>query len=407
MRIGIDARLYGAKHGGIGRYAAELIKNLEQQDRKNDYFIFLARDNFDDYIPRNPNFKKISADFKVYGVFEQLLYPFLLYRHNLDLMHFTHFNAPILYGKKFIVTIHDLIISHYPSSRATTLNPWLYKIKLAAYDFLISRVARKAKKIIAVSEFTKNDIVRLLKAAPEKISVIYEGVDLPCVIMDEGNSNEYRVVKKKSTSDVTKSITQGEPAGGATGSAEVFDELGIKGDYLMYVGSAYPHKNLEKLIEAFGLLAKDFSNLQLVLVGKNNFFYERLKVFAAAHLPPETRERVIFAGYRSDEEIARLYRQAKVYVFPSLLEGFGLPPLEAQNFGLPVVSSDRSCLPEILGDSALYFDPENILDMAEKIKTALNDENLRQKLIIAGEANIKKYSWGKMAKEIREMYISF
>jgi len=369
--IGIDARLYGTKHGGIGRYTAELIKNIEVKDKANQYFIFLAKDNFNEYQPQNPNFKKVSADFKVYGIFEQLLYPFLLYRYNLNLMHFTHFNAPILYRKKSIITIHDLIISHYPSSRATTLSPWVYKIKLAGYHFLVKAVAKQAKKIIAVSQYTKSDIIKFLKVSGEKIAVIYEGVDLP-------NADSANV--------------------------EFMSELGITGDYLMYVGSAYPHKNLEKLIEAFDLLAKDFTNLQLVLIGKNNFFYNRLKEFAAERVAPETLARIVFAGYQSDENVAQLYKSATLYVFPSLIEGFGLPPLEAQTFGLPVISSNKSCLPEILGDSALYFDPENVLDMTEKIILGLKDEELRNDLVKRGFENVKRYSWEKMVKEILELY---
>lgn len=371
-RIGIDARLYGTKHGGIGRYTAELIKNLELQDKSNKFFIFLAKNNFDEYSPSNDNFKKVHADFKVYGVFEQLLYPFLLYKFNLDLMHFAHFNAPILYGKKFIITIHDLIISHYPSSRATTLNPLMYKIKLGAYHFLIKAVAKRAKKIITVSQYTKNDIVKFLNVKPEKVSVIYEGVDLP----------------------------KEELAAGVG----ILNELKIKGDYIMYVGSAYPHKNLEKLIKAFELLNKDYPDLQLVLVGKENFFYKRLNEHTIEHTTPKTFNKIIFAGYQSDENVARLYMQAKLYVFPSLIEGFGLPPLEAQSYGLPVASSDRSCLPEILGDSAIYFDPENTLDMTEKIKLALNDDALRAKLSAKGYENVSKYSWTKMTEEILELY---
>ncbi|MFA6526736.1 MAG: glycosyltransferase family 1 protein [Candidatus Buchananbacteria bacterium] len=371
-RIGIDARLFGTKHGGIGRYTVELIKNLELQDKSNKYFIFFAKDNFDEYSPSIDNFKKVHADFKVYGVFEQLLYPFLLYKYNLDLMHFAHFNAPILYGKKYIITIHDLIISHYPSSRATTLNPLLYKIKLGAYHFLINAVAKRAKKIIAVSQYTKNDIVKFLNVKSEKVSVIYEGVDLP--------------------------------KGDAAADVSILDKLGIKGDYLVYVGSAYPHKNLEKLIEAFELLNKDYPDLQLVLVGKKNFFYKRLEEFAMNNVSPRALERIIFAGYQADENVARLYQQAKLYVFPSLIEGFGLPPLEAQSYGLPVVSSDRSCLPEILGDSAIYFDPENTADMANKIKLALTDDTLRSKLTAKGYENVKKYSWSKMAVEIIDIY---
>ncbi len=374
MRIGIDARLYGTKHAGIGRYTAELIKNLEKIDSTNDYFIFLAKSNWAEYEPNNPKFTKVSADFKVYGVFEQLLYPFQLYSYKLDLVYFTHFNVPILYAKKYFVTIHDLIISHYPSSRATTLNPWLYKIKLLGYNFIVSMAAKRAKKIIAVSEFTKSDIVRLLKIRRDKISVVYEGVDLPV----QANLD----------------------------CQAVADKFGLDKDFLLYVGSAYPHKNLEKLIEAYFLIEKESQKLQLVLAGKKNFFYKRLEEWLKEKYG-DRADQVILTDYLTDEELVCLYDQAKLYVFPSLIEGFGLPPLEAQSYGLPVLSSDKSCLPEILGSSALYFDSENVLDMAEKIESALKDESLRQQLKEQGLANIKKYSWSKMAREILSLYFYY
>lgn len=375
MRIGIDARLYGTKHGGIGRYTEEVIRNLEQIDQINEYFIFLARDNFNDYQPKNPKFHKVSADFKVYGIFEQLLYPFLLYKYKLDLVHFPHFNAPIMYSKKFIVTIHDLIISHYPSSRATTLHPLLYKAKLGAYNLLIQKVSKKADKILTVSNYTKNDIVKFLKASPDKIIVVYNGVDLP----------------DKSAGDNCEDILQ---------------EFGIVDKYLLYVGSAYPHKNLEKLVEAFSVIKKDYPQLQFILGGKNSFFYERLKqsVETTDNLAA-IKDSIIFTDYLSDAKLACLYKKAELYVFPSLIEGFGIPPLEAQTYGVPVVSSNATCLPEILGDSALYFDPENISDMTGKICLALASTDIRNELIKKGTDNIKKYSWRKMAVEIHNLYL--
>lgn len=372
MKIGIDARLYGTKHGGIGRYTQELIKNLEAIDSKNDYYIFMAVDNFKDYQPTNPKFHKVSANFKVYGIFEQLLYPFLLYKYQLDLVHFPHFNAPLMYRKKFIVTIHDLIISHYPSTRATTLNPILYKTKLSAYNLLVAKVAKNSARILTVSNYTKNDIARFLKVNAEKIVVVYNGVDVSINGSDCVN---------------------------------VMAELGITGKYLLYIGSAYPHKNLERLINAFGEVKKDYPQLQLVLGGKNNFFYERLKqMINESENLSAVKASMVFTDYLTDQKLACLYKNAELYVFPSLIEGFGLPALEAQVHGLPVISSQAACLPEILGDSAIYFDPENTAQMAEKISLALASADVRAELISQGRENIKKYSWSKMAEKIQQQY---
>jgi glycosyltransferase involved in cell wall biosynthesis len=213
--------------------------------------------------------------------------------------------------------------------------------------------------------------MKLLGIDEKKISVVYEGFALPV-----------------STDQECQKLLQ---------------QQGIGNNFLLYVGSAYPHKNLEKLIQAFEIIAQEAAGLQLVLVGKLNFFYERLKQYVLDN-HPEIKNRVIFAGYLSDEDLSCLYQQAKLYVFPSLIEGFGLPPLEAQAHNLPVISADASCLPEILGASASYFDPNDIKDMAEKISLGLNDFQLRQRLAEAGKINIQRFSWEKMAQEILALY---
>lgn len=377
MKIGIDARLYGTQHGGIGRYTEELIKNLEKIDNNNDYEIFLNRDGFLLYEPQNPKFKKIKADFRVYGWREQILYPLFLAFRGLDFIHFTHFNVPIFCINKFILTIHDLIISHYPDSRATTLPPIIYRFKLLFYHVLIAQVARRAKKIIAVSQFTKQDIIDLLKIDSEKISVVYEGMSLPPINKD---------------------------------SEQLLNKWDLADNFLLYVGSAYPHKNLERLLDAFLIILKSRPDCQLVLGGKINYFYRRLADYiekneALRGLNQAGQPKIIITDYLSDEELSALYQRASVYVFPSLIEGFGLPPLEAQSYGLPVVSSNRSCLPEILADSAVYFDPENIQEMALVVLSVLNDSILREKLITSGDKNWRRYSWFQMANEIQDIYL--
>jgi len=165
------------------------------------------------------------------------------------------------------------------------------------------------------------------------------------------------------------------------------------------VGNAYPHKNLERLILAFEKLIKDEQmDLQLVLVGELDYFYRRLqKQFSAL-------QGLFFTDFVSDEDLAFLYQNASLYVFPSLGEGFGLPPLEAMAYGLPVVSSKATCLPEVLGQAAIYFDPANIEDMAEKIKQVLKDKKIQEELINQGFRKIQEYSWSKMAQETLEIY---
>jgi len=373
MKIGIDARLYGTNHAGIGRYTEQVIKNLEEIDSQNQYFIFLQQDGYDAYRPKNPNFKKVLADFKVYGFGEQLLYPLLLKSHKFDFVHFTHFNAPLFYRQKFLVTIHDLIISHYPTSRATTLNPLLYKVKLFFYKLIIKSTAKRADKIIAVSNYTKADIVKLLKINQAKIEVVYEGVHL------------------------SKAENQ---------NCDILEKLNIKNRFLLYVGSAYPHKNLESLILAFKQIVKSEPDLQLALVGKNNFFYQRLERYVKENAK-EVEDKIIFTGYLSDDDLSCLYKKAALYVFPSLIEGFGLPPLEAQNYGLPVASSNKTCLPEILSGSAEYFDPINVSQITKTIIDLLNNLQKQEDLKIKGYENLKRFSWKDCASKICDIYSSF
>lgn len=376
MRIGIDARFYGSIGKGLGRYTQKLIENLEKIDQENDYFVFLRQENFEEYEPQHKNFHKVLADYRWYTVSEQIEMPKLLNRFRLDLVHFPHFNVPLLYRKNFVVTIHDLILIHFPTLRGTTLNPFLYWLKFAAYKLTIGSAIRRAQKIIAVSDFTRQDILNHYRVDPRKVVRTYEACDDFCNI---SHSDEIQVVKK-----------YGLPV----------DECGIIKPYLLYVGNPYPHKNLERLVFAFQKLQKNFADLHLILVGKDDYFYNRL----ANVVEQNEISNVIFAGYVPDCDLDIVYKKSKLYVFPSLYEGFGIPPLEAMAKGIPVASSDHDCMREILEDSAFYFDAHDIEKIAQAVGRLLMDEELQQNLIKKGYQQIQKYSWKKMAEETLEIY---
>lgn len=362
IKIGIDARFFGPKQKGLGRYVQKLVENLEKVNSTNKFVIFLRKENWDEYQPANPNFKKVLADYKWYSIKEQIFMPFKIQKAGIDLMHFPHFNVPIFCFKPFIITIHDLILKKFPTSRASTLSPFLYSLKNLAYKIVIFSAVKRAKKIIVVSNYTKKDILRYFKIKQEKIEVIYEGVFLGAAPRVLGTAPK---------------------------------------EYLLYVGNAYPHKNLERLILAFNKLVKDFQmDLQLILVGEIDYFYKKIQNKFS------DPKQIIFTDFVSDKELFALYQNASVYVFPSLCEGFGLPPLEAMAYGIPVVCSSSSCLPEILGKAAVYFNPRNIDDMAEKIRHVLEDKNLQKKLIEQGFKRIKKYNWLKTAQETMDIYLS-
>jgi len=373
MRIGIDARFYGPKQKGLGRYVQKLVENLEKVDLNNQYVIFLRRENWSDYQPSNSNFKKVLADYQWYGLPEQILMPIKIWQARVDLMHFPHFNAPIFHLKPFVVTIHDFVLRKFPTRRASMLNPFLYWLKNLAYRIVVYSAIKRAKKIIAVSNYTKKDILKYFKVKPGDIEVVYEGAP----------------VRRDSPLDTvldSRTVSKGQS---------------LPKPYILYVGNAYPHKNLERLILAFKKLIKDKQiDCQLVLVGEIDYFYQRLKKMSSG----APLGRIIFTDFVSDSDLNVLYKNASLYVFPSLGEGFGLPPLEAMAFGLPVVCSKATCLPEVLGQAALYFDPENTKEMAEKIKLVFKDTKLQEKLIDQGFKRIQKYQWSKMAQETLGIY---
>lgn len=174
MRIGIDARFYGPLGKGIGRYTQKLIAHLGKLDQKNEYFIFLRQENFDLYQPKNPSFHKVLADYPWYSFKEQIFFPFKLYKYHLDLVHFLHFNVPLLYFSKFIVTIHDLIVHKQVLKKASTLPFIFFYIKKLVYFLVVKWAVKRAKKIITVSLFSKKQIIKHYRVKPEKIIITYE-----------------------------------------------------------------------------------------------------------------------------------------------------------------------------------------------------------------------------------------
>ncbi|MCH7492260.1 glycosyltransferase family 4 protein [Patescibacteria group bacterium] len=370
MRIGIDARFYGTYGKGLGRYTQKLIENLEKVDDQNEYVIFLRKENWEDYQPINSRFTKVLADYRWYTIVEQFFMPIVIWRHRVDIMHFTHFNVPFLYFGKFVVTIHDLILIKYPTARATTLGPLFYRIKHAAYMLIIRSAIWRAKKIIAVSEYTKKEILKYFRTSPEKILVTYEAVDDPIKVAEDKN-----IIRKYS----------------------------IKSPYLLYVGNAYPHKNIDGLLAAFKRIIKIKPNLNLVLVGKDDYFFRRLKQTVRRQ---EMNREVIFTGFVTDSDLPSLYHHAELYIFPSFCEGFGLPALEACSYGLPVVASDNSSLPEILDKAAVYFDPHQEDDIYDKVVSVLDDKSLQDRLIKNGYDRVRFFSWIKMAELTLKLYKS-
>ncbi|MCA9373868.1 glycosyltransferase family 4 protein [Candidatus Peregrinibacteria bacterium] len=367
--IGIDCRMYSSRFTGIGRYVYELTSNLFKIDDQNHYVLFFNDPEYSEFTPPNDRVTKVRANARHYSLSEQIKLLFLLRKYKLDLMHFTHFNAPILFRHPSIVTIHDLTLSFYPGKKMTS---GLFR---HAYKKTISSAVKNAKKVIAVSQNTKKDIQEILHTDPSKIEVIYEGV----------NAN-FRPIEDE------------------TYKMKLKEKLGISGPFLLYTGVWRTHKNLQNLIRAFSILKKEYGyDGNLVITGKHDPTYAK-EIFRLTSELALTQD-IIFTGMVEELELIALYSAAQVYVFPSLYEGFGLPPLEAMQCGTPVATSSASCMPEICGeDNALFFDPQSPQDMAEKIFRLASEHTLPEKLIENGFQRVKQFSWETMAKETLALY---
>lgn len=372
MRIGIDARFYGTLGKGLGRYTEKLIKELEKNESQDEFVIFLRKGNYDEYIPSSSRFTKVLADFPWYGWREQVFFPKLLFRYELDLMHFPHFNVPLLYRRPLVVTIHDLILLHYPTVKASELSPFLYWIKYLVYRFVIGSAVRRAKTIFTVSRFTEKDLITAYPRVAHKICMTYEAADTVCPLIS-------REEERESLKSLGLQLHgEGKP-------------------YVLYVGNAYPHKNLGLLLRVAKLLPQKL----FVCVGKEDYFYAELKEEARSlHL-----ENVLFVGFVPDRLLPTLYREAESYFFPSLYEGFGLPALEALAFGTPVVLARAGALPEVVGDAGVFFNPKNLEEAKNKIELIGENEALRQRVKILGYKRVMQFSWASMAAQtVREYH---
>lgn len=357
--IVIDAREWSTT---TGRYTERLVHYLQEvdKDKSHRYFILQTPKDFADWQPTSKRFIKVQTRFKEFTFAEQTGLLIQIMRLKPDLVHFPMVQQPILYQGKVVTTMQDLTTLRFTNP---SKNPLVFKFKQRVYWWVNFIAARKSAAIITPSEFVKDDVARHMHANSRKITVTYEA---------------------------------GETIDAAPEPVELFEGK----RFIMYVGRPLPHKNLERLIDAFAILKQTHPDLHLALIGKTDALFRRHE--------RETRHKGIpdvhFTGFVSDGQLKWLFQHTAAYVFPSLSEGFGLPPLEAMSCGAPVVSSNATCLPEINGDAAYYFNPLDVEEIAAAIGKVIDSEKLRANLVAAGKKQVQKYSWRRMAEQTLDIY---
>lgn len=363
VKIGIDAR---NDRAGIGRYTFSLIRELAEIDRENEYILFLSRERFASYRAPGPNFRTVEAAIPWFTVREQLLLPRLVARERLDLMHYPHLTVPLISTTPCVVTVHDL---NYLNDEAIFVGGAAgsrvrRSVLRAGYRLELAK-ARRARRLIAVSEHTRQTVVRALHVDPARVAVTYEAADTPGRVEPDNS---------------------------------VLQRNRLDSPFFLYVGAAYPYKNLARLIDAFARIGGDH---KLVLAGDQEHFGRALRKRAAT---AGVAQRAVFPGRVSEAELAALYGGALAYVFVSFFEGFGLPGLEAMSAGVPVIAANAASLPEIYGDAARYCDPHAVESIAGALEEVASNHELRNRLVRLGRQRAAGFSWRRTAEQTLGVY---
>lgn len=364
VRIAIDARKY--RDFGIGTYIRNLIRELARIDTTTEY-VLLCKPQDRDELAVAPNFRPVIETALPYSVAEQIRIPMALRRERIDLFHAPHYVLPLLINCRSVVTIHDTIHLMFPQ----------YLPGRMAYTYARASLwiaTHRSNRVLTVSETSKSDILRRFRIPADKVTVVYNAIDDR--LSREPSEEEFERVRAR---------------------------YQLRDPFALYVGNIKPHKNLERLIDAFDRLRRQpgFEALKLIIIGDEISKYQGLRRAVHEH---KLHKHVRFLGFVPVQTLSVLYRLAGVFVFPSLYEGFGLPPLEAMASGTPVVTSNVSSLPEVVGDAAVLVDPYDPDSIADGMRTVLTDEALRACLRERGLARVREYSWERSVAQIRGVY---
>lgn len=356
--IVIDARNMPTS---TGRYVEMLVRYLEKIDNSHHYSILMYPDKMDKWKPTNPNFAAVPCPYKEFSISEQTGFKKQLESLKPDLVHFSMVQQPIFYRGKVVTTMQDLTTIRF---RNPAKNWLIFTIKRWAYILVNHVAARKSEAIITPSDFVRHDVAQYTHVSLDKITYTHEAVD----DFDEP-PQEMPFFKGK--------------------------------QFIVADGRPRPHKNLKRILEAFAILHQNHPDLYLMLVGKRDKgdgkFVELIESLGI-------KDRAIQTDFIPDGQLKWALQNGKAYIYASLSEGFGLIPLEAMLNSAPVVASNATCLPEVLGDAAHYFDPTSPQDMARAIEEVVDNEELRKSLIEKGSQQVKKYSWQRMAEQTLDVY---
>lgn len=364
-RIAIDARKL--RDFGIGTYIRNILVELSRLDRSTEYVVLCRPDDVDAGEVLGRNFRMVAEPAPLYSLSEQVRIPLSLAREGVRMVHEPHYVLPPAIRCRSVVTIHDCIHLMFPQYLPGKLAHVYARGSMWA-------ATRKADRILTVSEASKRDILRFFDVPPEKVVVIHNAIDERFL----GGPNAERM-------DLVRQRFQ------------------LDHPFALYVGNIKPHKNLERVIDAFGRARTQCGDdLKFIIIGDEISKYPALRQSVHKH---KLDKHVRFLGFQPQETLAAFYRLARVFVFPSLYEGFGLPPLEAMACGAPVVTSNVSSLPEVAGGAALLVDPYDPDAIASGIVQAVTDERLRADLISRGLARARSFSWPQSVKKIHEIYM--
>jgi glycosyltransferase involved in cell wall biosynthesis len=364
VRIAIDARKL--HDYGIGTYVRNLVHWLSRLEDEHTYVLLCRPDDADALGGLGRRFDPLPERARNYSVREQVSIPLALARARVDLFHAPHYVVSPLVQCPFVVTIHDCIHLRFPQYLPN-------RVAVRYAETMMSSSARRSRRILTVSQASKQDILHYLDVPGDKVEVIYNALD-------------ERLATPPTESEI----------------ARVRERYQLHAPFILYTGNIKPHKNLDRLIEAYALMRKQgVTDARLLIIGDEISKYPNLRRLVHRHqLHPHVR----FLGFVSDEMLAILYRLATVFVFPSLYEGFGLPPLEAMAAGTPVITSNVSSLPEVVGDAALLIDPLDPGAIASAMARVINEPELRANLVARGRERVKAFSWERSVARIREVY---